>query len=121
LPALVLDDAADVSVVHPSLLRNIMPVERSVKRNGVGGHQFVVDETGYLDPLCVSRLVDFHLESRCSTSMGISRDHNKEISLAEHKSIWNMPDRLYIMEIPMQELNDPSDIVVIWKRLVQIF
>lgn len=79
--------------MHPSLLRNIMPVERSVKRNGVGGHQFVVDETGYLDPLCVSRLVDFHLESRCSTSMGISRD----------------------------ELNDRSDIVVIWKRLVQIF
>jgi len=47
----LLDNAADVSVVHPTLLRNIVPAERSVKNNGVGGHQFIVDETGYLDPL----------------------------------------------------------------------
>ena len=47
----VLDNAADVSVVHPSLLRNLMPLEKSIRINGVGGHQFLVEQTGYLDPL----------------------------------------------------------------------
>ena len=46
----LLDNAADVSIVHPSLLRNIMPSEKEIKINGVGGHQFTVGETGYLDP-----------------------------------------------------------------------
>jgi hypothetical protein len=46
----VLDNAADVSVVHPSLLRNIVEAEREVKINGVGGHQFTVRKTGFLDP-----------------------------------------------------------------------
>ena len=47
----VLDNAADVSVVHPSLLRNVVPVDKAIRINGVGGHQFMVDQSGYLDPL----------------------------------------------------------------------
>jgi len=47
---LVLDNGADVSIVRPSLLRNIMPVQQAIKINGVGGHQFTVKETGFLDP-----------------------------------------------------------------------
>ena len=46
----LLDNAVDASIVHPSLLRNIMPAEKTIKINGVGGHQFTVTETGYLDP-----------------------------------------------------------------------
>jgi hypothetical protein len=33
------------------LLRDVKPAQQSVKINGVGGHQFSVSETGYLDPL----------------------------------------------------------------------
>jgi len=47
---LVLDNGADVSIMRPDLLRNIMPVDRAIKINGVGGHRFTVDETGFLDP-----------------------------------------------------------------------
>ena len=47
----IIDNAGDVSIVHPSLLRNIMPAEKSIKINGVGGHQVTVTETGYLDPI----------------------------------------------------------------------
>ena len=46
----LIDNAVDVSMVHPSLQRNIMPAEKAIKINGVGGHQFSVMETGYLDP-----------------------------------------------------------------------
>ena len=45
-----IDNQADVSIVHPRLLRNIMAADKKVKINGVGGHQFTVSETGYLDP-----------------------------------------------------------------------
>ena len=46
----LIDNAVDVSIIHPWLLRNIMSAEKAIKINGVGGHQFTVTETGYLDP-----------------------------------------------------------------------
>jgi len=46
----LIDNQADISIVHPRLLRNIMAADKKVKINGVGGHQFTVSETGYLDP-----------------------------------------------------------------------
>ena len=48
----LIDNQANISIVHPSLLRDVKPAQQSVKINGVGGHQFSVSETGYLDPLC---------------------------------------------------------------------
>ena len=47
---LLLDSQANISIVHPNLLRDIKLAEKSVKINGVGGHQFYVKETGFLDP-----------------------------------------------------------------------
>jgi len=46
----LIDNQADISIVHPRLLRNIMAADKKVKINRVGGHQFTVSETGYLDP-----------------------------------------------------------------------
>ena len=45
----LIENQADISIVHP-MLRNIMAAEQEVKINGVGGHQFTERETGYLDP-----------------------------------------------------------------------
>ncbi len=45
----LLDNQADVSVVHPSLLREIGPAEENIHNNGVGSHQFTVEREGYLD------------------------------------------------------------------------
>ena len=47
----LIDNQANNSVVHTSLLRDVQPADQTVKINGVGGHQFSVSETGYLDPL----------------------------------------------------------------------
>ena len=47
----LLNNQANVSIVHPDLLRDIQSAEKSVQINGVGGHQFMVNKTGYLDPL----------------------------------------------------------------------
>jgi len=47
----LIDNQANISIVHPSLLHDIRPAEQTVKINSVGGHQFTVSETGYLDPL----------------------------------------------------------------------
>jgi len=47
----LLDNQANVSIVHSDLLRDIQDADEVVKINGVGGHQFSVSRTGYLDPL----------------------------------------------------------------------
>ena len=47
----LIDNQANISVVHPSLLRDVQPADQTIKINGVGGHQLSVSETGYLDPL----------------------------------------------------------------------
>jgi len=48
---ILLDNQANVSIVHPDLLRDIQPAGNKAKINGVGGHQFTLDKTGFLDPL----------------------------------------------------------------------
>ena len=54
LNEILIDNQVNISIVHPSVLRDIRPAEQTIKINGVGGHQFTVSETGYLDPLfCV--------------------------------------------------------------------
>ena len=47
----LIDNQANVSIVQLDLLRDIKPAEEQVKINGIGGHQFMVDHTGFLDPL----------------------------------------------------------------------
>ena len=47
----ILDNASSVSIFCPELLRDIECAAKSMKINGVGGHQFEVTKTGYLDPL----------------------------------------------------------------------
>ena len=48
---ILIDNQANVSIVHPDLLQDIQSAEKSARINGVGGHQFTVDKTGFLDPL----------------------------------------------------------------------
>jgi hypothetical protein len=45
----LLDNQADISVIHPTLLREIKPAEEDICINGVGRHQFTVGDTEYLD------------------------------------------------------------------------
>jgi hypothetical protein len=45
---ILLDNQADISIVHPQLLENVRPVERNIKVKGVGGVQMVVSKKGKL-------------------------------------------------------------------------
>jgi hypothetical protein len=45
----LLDNQADISIVHPRLLREVMQADRPVTVKGIGGRQLVVEKTGYLD------------------------------------------------------------------------
>jgi hypothetical protein len=45
----LLDNQADVSIVHPRLLREVIQADRPVTVKGIGGRQLVVEKTGYLD------------------------------------------------------------------------
>jgi hypothetical protein len=44
----LLDNQADVSIMHPSLLRAIKRADSEIRVNGVGGVQLVTNRTGYL-------------------------------------------------------------------------
>jgi hypothetical protein len=45
---ILLDNQADISIVHPQLLENVRPAERYIKVKGVGGVQMVVSKIGKL-------------------------------------------------------------------------
>jgi hypothetical protein len=45
----LLDNQADVSILHPSVLCDKQPATSEVNINGVGGLQFTISGTGYLD------------------------------------------------------------------------
>jgi hypothetical protein len=44
----LLDNQADISVIHPSLLTGVKPSEKKIKISGVGGVQLIVDQVGFL-------------------------------------------------------------------------
>jgi hypothetical protein len=44
----LLDNQADISIIHPRLLQHIKDSEDRVKDNGVGGLQLIVNKKGYL-------------------------------------------------------------------------
>jgi hypothetical protein len=44
----LLDNQADISIVHPMLLENVRPAEREIKVKGVGGVQMKVNKVGDL-------------------------------------------------------------------------
>jgi hypothetical protein len=48
LTEVLLDNQANISIVHPILLEDIKPAPRKVKVNGVGGKQMIVDKMGML-------------------------------------------------------------------------
>jgi hypothetical protein len=45
----LLDNQADVCIVHPRLLREVMQADQPVTVKGIGGKQLVVTKMGYLD------------------------------------------------------------------------
>jgi hypothetical protein len=45
----LLDNQADISMMHPRLLREIMEADQPITVRGIGGKQLVATHTGYLD------------------------------------------------------------------------
>jgi hypothetical protein len=46
---ILLDNQADISIVHPALLTDIYWAEKKIKVKRVGGLQFIVDQVGILE------------------------------------------------------------------------
>jgi hypothetical protein len=49
LTQVLLDNQADISVMHPMMLSDVRPAERRIRISGVGGLQLIVDKVGMLD------------------------------------------------------------------------
>jgi hypothetical protein len=49
LTKMLLDNAANISIIHPALLSDIRPAKRKIRVKGVGGVQMVVYEVGTLE------------------------------------------------------------------------
>ncbi len=45
----LLDNQADISIIHPMLLRDVQKAQRRIRVKGVGGPQLIVDEEGILE------------------------------------------------------------------------
>ena len=52
---IILDNAADTSIIHPMLLEGVHEAERSVKIMCVGGKQMVVNKQGHLNDILRKR------------------------------------------------------------------
>lgn len=46
---ILMDNQANISIVHPSLLENVRKASKSIRVKGVGGVQLVVDQVGTLN------------------------------------------------------------------------
>jgi len=49
LTQVLLDNQADISVMHPMLLKDVRPAEKKIRVCGVGGVQLIVEHVGMLD------------------------------------------------------------------------
>jgi hypothetical protein len=45
----LLDNQADISIIHPMLLKNVQKSERRIRVKGIGGLQLIVDKEGILE------------------------------------------------------------------------
>jgi len=76
-PAKVLfDNQADISIIHPMLLREVQKAQRRMRAKGVGGPQLIVDEEGILDGLMdfmVFVMITLLLEYCKSPSLQLNR------------------------------------------------
>jgi hypothetical protein len=49
LTQVLLDNQADISVIHPMLLKDVRPADKKIRVKGVGGIQLIVDKVRLLD------------------------------------------------------------------------
>mmetsp|Transcript_8146 Transcript_8146/g.11879 ORF Transcript_8146/g.11879 Transcript_8146/m.11879 type:complete len:557 (+) Transcript_8146:2397-4067(+) len=89
----LLDNQANISIFHPDMLRDLKDAGEEIKVNGVGGHQFTVTKTGYLDPL-------FRVYASDHT-------HANILSLAEVEErflVTYAPQENFIVHLPMTDI-----------------
>ncbi len=48
MKVVLLDNQADVSILHPNPLYSIQPADMEIRVNGVGGVQVTANSTGFL-------------------------------------------------------------------------
>ena len=89
----MLNNQANVSIFRTNMLRDIRDAEETVRINGVGGHQFSVTKTGFLDPL-------FRVYASDDT-------HANILSLSEVEEkylVTYSPQENFIVHLPMTDI-----------------
>jgi hypothetical protein len=105
LTEVLLDNQANINIVHPMLLEDIRPSPRKIKVNGVGGKQLIVDKMGMLpgffrvytseetkaNVLCFSDVEDMY---------EISYEHRKAfvVHMGEKEIVFEWREKLYVAD-----------------------
>lgn len=90
---LLLDNQADISVIHPRLLCEIMQADMPITVNGIGGKQLVAMQPGYLD-----EFFHVYVSEQAKPNM---------LSLAEVEDIYEVmyiPGQAFIVHLPGHDL-----------------
>jgi hypothetical protein len=89
----LLDNQAEVSIIHPRLLRQIMPADQSITVRGIGGTQLEAKHTGYLQEF-------FRVYASANAKPNV-------LSLAEVEDIYAVtyvPGQKFIVHLPGQDV-----------------
>ena len=100
LTEVLLDNQANISIVHPMLLEDIRPAPSKVKVNGVGGKQMIVDKMGMLpgffrvyasedtkaNVLCFSDVEDMYEITYKHRESFVVHMHERDISVRKRRT-----------------------------------
>jgi hypothetical protein len=102
----LLDNQADVSIVHPVLLENVRPAERAIKIKGVGGIQMTVNQVGDLPGFFQ---VYASAETKANILSFVDIEDLYEISYMQKEAfvvhmpsgdlVFSRPEKLYVAEL----------------------
>ncbi len=101
----LLDTAADISVIHPMLLRDIHPADKKIRVKGVGGMQLIIDQKGTLDrffPVYASESTKANVLSFGAVEEAFDITYLRReafvVHTAEKDILFRRRDKLYVAE-----------------------
>ena len=106
----LIDNQANISIVHPSLLRDVQRADHEVKINGVAGHQFSVNQTGFLDPL----VRVYASEKTQANILSLSEVENRYL-------VTFVPQECFIIHLPQGGILNSIRLVWSIRRLAYVY
>jgi hypothetical protein len=99
----LLDNQANISVMHPMLLEDVRQADKKIKVNGVGGVQLIVEQTG-----CLPEFFDSYTSTQTNANV-LSLDEVEDkheimylhreafvVHMSERDLVFSRRDKLYV-------------------------